>query len=57
MQMLQENAIADAGSNDRSKIIEKQSTAIPQTGSLQFSSVPAQATTSTGTYLPLMEVG
>jgi ACS family hexuronate transporter-like MFS transporter len=34
MQMLQENAIADAGSNDRSKIIEKQSTAIRQTGLL-----------------------
>ncbi len=32
--MLQENAIADAGSNDRSKIIEKQSTAIRQTGLL-----------------------
>src|SRR5580692_8053007 len=34
MQMLQENAIADAGSNDRSKIIEKQSTAIRRTGLL-----------------------
>jgi len=32
--MLQENAIADAGSNDRSKIIEKQSTAIRRTGLL-----------------------
>jgi hypothetical protein len=34
MQMPQENAIADAESKDRSKIIEKQSTTIRKTGLL-----------------------